>query len=120
LPIYLMQVAYTDRALAAILKNPEDPHRGGIESVRPAVKKLGGKILNAYLTLGEYNVVAILQMPDNVDASALSMAIMAGGACKTINITPLITMQEGLEAIQKAHGAAYGPPSSDPESLKRT
>ncbi len=119
MPIFLVQVTYTDRALAAILKNPEDPHRGGMESVRPAVEKLGGKILSAYLALGEYNVVAIFQMPDNVDASALSMAIMAGGACKMINITPLLSMQEGLEAIQKAHGAAYGPPSSVPEFLKR-
>ncbi|MDH5532627.1 MAG: GYD domain-containing protein [Candidatus Bathyarchaeota archaeon] len=119
MPIYLVQVAYTDKALAAILKNPENPHRGGIEAVRPAVEKLEGKILSAYLALGEYNVVAILQMPDNVNATALSMAIMAAGACKMINITPLLTMQEGLEAIRKAHEAAYRPPSSGSESLRR-
>ncbi len=88
--------------------------------MRPAIEKLDGKIINAYLASGKYNVMAILQMPDNIDASALSMAIMTGGACKMINIIPLLTMQEGLEAIQKAHGAAYGPRSSGSESLKRT
>jgi uncharacterized protein with GYD domain len=52
------------------------------------------KIENAYLSFGEYDVVGMIQMPDNTDAAALSMALMAGGAVENVWTTPLIIFQE--------------------------
>lgn len=40
MPHYLIQVAYNESALQALVKNPQDR----IEAVRPAVENLGGKI----------------------------------------------------------------------------
>ena len=40
MPHYLIQVAYNESALQALVRNPQDR----IEAVRPAVEGLGGKI----------------------------------------------------------------------------
>jgi hypothetical protein len=45
-------------------------------------------------------------MPDNVSAAAMSMVVSAGGAAKAIKTTPLMTVEEGLQAMRKAGEAA--------------
>jgi uncharacterized protein with GYD domain len=110
LPHYLVQVAYTDRAWSSLVKDPQNR----IESLRPVIERLGGKIENAYLSFGEYDVVGMIQMPDNTDAAALSMALMAGGAVKNVYTTPLMTFEQGIEAMKKARTAAYTPPKENP------
>ena len=53
-----------------------------------------------------------MEMPDNVSAAALSIAVAAGGAVNNIKTVPLMSMDEGLEAIKKAGPAGYRPPSA--------
>jgi uncharacterized protein with GYD domain len=65
---------------------------------------LGGSVVDGRLTFGDYDVLVICQLPDNVSATALSMAISAGGAVKSVKTTPLVTFDEGLEALKKAKG----------------
>jgi uncharacterized protein with GYD domain len=104
---YLVQVAYTPEACANLVKNPQNR----TEAVRPVVEKLGGKMEGAWLAFGEYDVVLIARMPDNVSAAAFAMAASAGGALKACKTTPLLTVEEGVEAMRKAAGAGYRPPS---------
>lgn len=105
MPHYLSQVAYTSEGWAALLKKPQNR----IEAVRPAVEKLGGKIESAYFTFGDYDIVVVIEMPDSVSAAALALAFAAGGACKTVKTTPLLTIEEGVEAMKKASKAGYKP-----------
>ncbi len=105
---YLVQVAYTPEAIAAMLGNPRDR----IEAVRPAVENLGGSVVDGWFTFGEYDIVGIFEFPDNASATAFSMAVSAGGAVKAFKTTPLLTAEEGMEAMQKAGGSGYTPPSS--------
>ena len=107
MPHYLLQVAYTPDAWAAQLKNPQNR----IEAIRPAVQGLGGRIECAYISFGEYDVMAVLDMPDNVTAAAFSIAASAGGAVKAAKTTPLMTMEEGIAAMRKAGTAGYRPPA---------
>jgi uncharacterized protein with GYD domain len=104
---YLLQVAYTSEAWANMLKNPQDR----IEIVTKAVQNLGGSVVGGWLSFGEYDAVAILQMPDDATAAAFSMAVAAGGACKSVKTTPLLSTEEGIEAAKKAPEAGYTPPS---------
>ena len=105
MPHYLTQVAYTSECWAALLKKPQNR----VEAVRPAVEKLGGKIESAYLSFGEYDVMVVSEMPDSVSAGAISMAFAAGGACKAVKTTPLLTIAEGVEAMKKAGTSGYKP-----------
>ncbi len=75
MPHYLVQVAYTPEAWATQLKNPQSR----IDAIRPAIERLGGKIECAYMTFGEYDLMIVLDMPDNVSAAALSIHAGAAG-----------------------------------------
>ncbi len=100
---YLEQVAYSTEGWQALVKNPQNR----IEAVRPAIEKLGGKIESAWYAFGEYDVVLIIQMPNNVNAAAIAMAFAAGGACRAVKTTPLITIAEAVEAMKKASTVGY-------------
>ncbi len=115
MPHYLVQGAYTSKAWSVMIRNPQNRE----EAIRSVVESLGGKMESAYLAFGEYDTLAIFQIPNNVTAAALSMAVMAGGAFKTVKTTPLITLKEGTKAMEKAKKAAYQPPNSGPLFLKR-
>jgi len=105
-PSYLLQVAYTSEGWAAQVNSPQNR----IEAVRPAIEALGGKIVAAYYSFGEYDLAVITEMPDNTAAAAFSIAAAAGGAVKALKTTPLMTVDEGLEAVRKASQSSYRPP----------
>ena len=103
MPSYLIQLAYTPEAWAAMVKQPQNR----LEAVRPIVEKLGGKFEHAWLAFGEYDIVGVVEMPENIDAAAFAMAVAAGGAAKAFKTTPLLSVEEGVEAMRKAQGAGY-------------
>ncbi len=103
MPRYLQQVSYTPEGWAALIKKPQNR----IEVVRPVIEKLGGKIETAWFTFGEYDIVVILDLPDNVSAAAIAMAFAAGGACKAVKTTPLLSTSEAVEAMKKAAASGY-------------
>ena len=116
LPKYLVQVEYQTKAWTALVRDPQDR----LEIAGPVVKKLGGSIECAYLSFGKYDSMAILQMPDDISASALSMALLASGVFKKIMTTPLMTWEDGVEAMKKAKKAAYQPPTDGSVYLDRS
>jgi len=107
--LYALQTAYAPVGWAALLKDPQNR----IEAVKPVVQRLGGSVVDGWLTFGDYDVLVICQLPNNVSATALSMAISAAGAVRSVKTTPLVTFDEGLVALKKAKDAAYTPPPSE-------
>ena len=105
MPSYLVQVAYTSEAVAALVKKPHD--RAAV--VGKAVQKLGGTLQSAWLSFGDYDTIVIVEMPDNVSAAAFAMAISAGGSCTAVKTTPLLSVEEGVAAMKKAGGSGYKP-----------
>ena len=106
MPFYLVQASYSSQATAAMIKNPQDR----AAAVRPMIERMGGKLHGLWLAFGEYDIVAIAEVPDNVGAAALSMAIGASGAMSAYRTTPLITTVEATDAMKKAGAAGYQPP----------
>lgn len=105
MPHYLQQVAYSTEGWEALVANPQNR----IEAVRPAIEKLGGKIEAAWFSFGDYDVVVITDLPDNVSAAAIAMAFAAGGACKSVQTTPLISPEEAIQALKRAKECGYRP-----------
>ena len=103
---YLMQGTYSTQAWLNMVENPQDR----LEAVQQAIESLGGKLVGGWLAFGEYDVVLILQMPDNVSAAAFSITALAAGAVKATKTTPLMTFEEGVEAMKKEALAKYQPP----------
>jgi|SRR5208282_5107513 len=103
MPFFLQQASFTQEAVARLLANPQDR----LDAVRGPIEKLGGRIHTSFLAFGEFDTVAILEMPDNVGAAALAMAFAGGGAIKNLRTTPLMTTAEGVEAMKKAGACGY-------------
>jgi uncharacterized protein with GYD domain len=108
MPQYLIQFSYTDQAMANLVQNPQNR----IEAVRPAFEELGITVRDAWLAFGDYDVVLIIDAPGNVQAVAIALAVGAGGAVENYRTTPLMTWDEGVEAMRMAGGSSYQPPGS--------
>ena len=104
---YLIEASYTSAGISSLIKSPENR----AEAVRPIIEKMGGKLEAFYFALGDNDVIALAEMPDNASMAAFSMAASATGAV-SIKTTPLISMEEAMEALRKAGGTGYRPPGS--------
>ena len=103
---YMIQTAFTAQAWGTMLKNPQNR----AEQVRPMIEKLGGKLEGYWSCFGDYDTVLIVQAPDNIGAAALSLSAAGGGALRAAKTTPLMTMDETIEALKRAGRAGYKTP----------
>jgi len=114
MPFFLSQASYTPEALARLIAHPQDR----FDAVRGPIEKLGGRILHSYFAFGEYDVVVITEMPDNVSAAAMALAFAAGGSLRDYKTTALMSNAEamrraascGYKPVQAAASAAAAPP----------
>jgi len=103
---YLVQASYSSQATAAMIKNPQDR----AAAVRPVIERMGGKLHGLWLAFGEFDAVVIAEMPDNVSAAAVAMAVGSSGGISAYRTTPLLTPAEAVDAMKKAGGVGYQPP----------
>jgi len=104
---FLIQVTYTQEAWTAMINNPQNRR----DAIEPVIEKLGGNIVGSWFSFGDYDGVAVLEMPDNVSAAAFAHASSASGAVKTFKTTPLMTNNEAMDFMTKAGQCGYQPPS---------
>jgi uncharacterized protein with GYD domain len=100
---YLLQAAYTTEAVQALLHNPQDR----TAALKAPIEKLGGKVHHVFLSFGDYDTIAIVELPDNIAAAAIALAVSSGGACRNVKTTPLFTYAEAIEAAKKAVASGY-------------
>lgn len=102
---YLFQVAYSSSALSALIADPQDR----AEAIRKPIENLGGKVVGFWFAFGEFDIVGVVEMPDNIAAAAFALAIAAGGSVKAQKTTPLLSIEDGLAAVKKASSSGYKP-----------
>ncbi len=100
---YMIQAAYAPAAMANVIQSPQDRLR----VVRGTIERLGGTLESFYLTFGEFDVMGIVNMPDDESMAAFAMAVAAGGAMRQVKTTSLLSWDEALHAMQRAGGASY-------------
>jgi uncharacterized protein with GYD domain len=103
---YLIQASYGAAAYGAMVSHPQDR----AAAVRPLIEKMGGKLHGMWFSFGEFDIVAIAEMPDTVSTAAFAMAIGASGAMSAFRTTPLLSMGEATEAMKKAGSVGYQAP----------
>ena len=97
MPKYLVQGSYSEQGLNGLLKEGGSKRRQAAEQ---AIKGLGGQLEAFYYAFGNDDFVVILDLPNNVDASALALATNASGAVKS-RMTVLITPEEIDQATKR-------------------
>ena len=104
---YMIQGAYTTEAIATMAKNPQDRS----VPVRELVQKIGGRLISFYFCFGEYDVVVLVELPDDSAATAVAMVALSPGHLKAYKTTKLFTVEETMEAMRKAGSLAFQGPS---------
>ena len=66
---FLVQVSYTPEALSALIAKPQNR----MAVVKKSVENLGGTFIGSWMSFGDYDLVMLLEMPNNVSAAALAI-----------------------------------------------
>jgi uncharacterized protein with GYD domain len=103
---YLIQGAYSADSWAALIGSPHDRSA----PIKNVVEQAGGHLECFYFSFGQYDVVSIVDLPDNVTAAAVVIKAAAGRALKDVRTTPLLTIDESIEALTRAQDVNYQPP----------
>jgi uncharacterized protein with GYD domain len=106
--LYLTRFSYTPETWARLIGHPED-RRAAAESYIDAV---GGKLHGFWYAFGEHDGYTLWEAPDNVSMAAVALAITGGGALSSFETTPLLTVDETMEALHRVERIGYRAPGT--------
>jgi uncharacterized protein with GYD domain len=101
---YLMQASYGAQGVQGLIQGGGSSRVAAVEAL---VQQMGGTVEVVYFSFGDSDVIGICDMPDNVSAVAISLAVNASGVINA-KVTPLITPEELDAAAKKV--PSYTPP----------
>ena len=107
MPKYLIEGTYTPEGLKGLAK---DKASGRKAAVQAALKSVKGKVESFHFAFGSYDFLVIVDIPDNVSAAAISLAVGTAGYVRLKTI-PLLTVDEVDQAL--AVTTKYRAPGQD-------
>jgi len=103
-PKYLIEVKFTLEGIRG-LKAEGGSARRAVATA--AVEEQGGKVESYYFAFGGTDVYLVVDLPDNVSAATVGLAVSGGGGATTRTVV-LLTPEE-MDAAAKAK-SSYRPP----------
>ena len=70
MPTYISMLRYTEQGISSAKNAP-----ARIDAAREGYKKAGGELKAIYLTLGQYDLVAIAEMPNDEAVARMALAL---------------------------------------------
>ena len=108
MPLYLTRFSYTPETWARLIRNPEDRRA----AAQQYIESVGGKLHGFWYAFGDHDGYNLWEAPDNVSMAAVAVGIGACGALSSLQTTVLLTVEETLEALEKARSVRYKPPGA--------
>jgi uncharacterized protein with GYD domain len=87
---YMLCASYTTEGIKGVLK---DGGTGRQDAVGKLLAELGGSLESFYFAFGDDDVYVTAEIPDNVTAAAIAMAVASSGAVR-VKTTVLLTPEE--------------------------
>ncbi len=78
MPTYIAMLRYTQQGISSAKNAP-----ARIDAAREAYKKAGGELKAIYLTMGQYDLVAIAEMPNDEAVARMALALGMQGNIRT-------------------------------------
>jgi uncharacterized protein with GYD domain len=97
MPKYLAVASYTSEGIKGLTKAGGVSRRTVVDKL---LKSLGGHLEAFYFAFGENDAYLILDVPDNLTAAAISLAVAGAGATRMKTIE-LLTPEEIDQAMKK-------------------
>ena len=108
MPMYLTRFSYTPETWARLTQKPEDRRAAASKYV----ESVGGKLHGFWYAFGSHDGYTLWEAPDNVAMAAVAIALGGGGALARVETTPLLTVEETLEALGRAQSIGYRKPGA--------
>ena len=83
----------SQQGVATLKLNPER-----LREVNSDVEELGAKVLHQWATLGEFDVVSVVEAPDTATIARVSVALGARGSTK-IQTLPALTIDDFVTTL---------------------
>ena len=104
MPIFITQGRYTREAIKGMITRPEDR----ADAVGRLASKAGGRLISYYVTFGEYDFLAIIEMPSETQAAAVLLAAASSGGVTDLRTVLAMTSVEAKGAFAAASDLAPG------------
>ena len=78
MPTYIALLKWTEQGVGAVKDSPSR-----LDAGRKAFKKIGVKIKDTYLTMGRYDLVCIIDAPDDESYAAAMLSLGSQGNVQT-------------------------------------
>ena len=101
---YMFQARYTAEGTKGVIAGGGTARRSAVEK---ALASVGGKLESFYFAFGGVDAFVVADLPDDVSAAAMAMAVGAAGT-STATTVKLITPEDMDKAAKIA--VAYRPP----------
>lgn len=106
MPLYLSKFSYTPETWSRLIDNPEDRRN----AAREYIESVGGTLHGFWYGFGSHDGYNLWEAPDNVSMAAVALAIGGGGAMDSFETTVLLSIEETIDALQKAKSIRYRKP----------
>ncbi|CAN5740096.1 hypothetical protein BH23DEI1_BH23DEI1_14110 [soil metagenome] len=107
MPKFMFTGSYTHDAVAAIRKGGGSPRKAAAQALATS---LGGTLECLYFAFGEWDFIAIADLPDTVAAASLASAIGESGSMSRFATTVLLTPAD-MDAASRT-SPTYSPPGT--------
>jgi len=78
---YVMMLNWTDQGIKNVKDSPKR-----LDAVKKLAKELGGEVRSFYMTLGQYDLVLILDMPNNDKQAAFALKLGSSGNVRSTTL----------------------------------
>ncbi len=109
MPTHMIQFSYSMDAARALVAKPHNRR----DAAAKVIAASGGTLVDIHFCFGEFDGVAMCDFPSNVEAAAAALTISSSGSFSRVHTTPLISMEEGVKAMETAGqlSSSYTPPT---------
>lgn len=94
MPVYITLMKFTSQGMTGI-----PAWRDRVEEAAQAIEARGGRLVDAYVTLGRYDVVEIFEAPDDETAAQILVAVTRDGNVTTETLRAF-TREEAEEIVR--------------------
>jgi uncharacterized protein with GYD domain len=105
---YLIEVGYTSHSWNAQI----DKQANVVDRITPALDACGAKLQCLYYAFGDVDLIGVIDFPTPEDAAAFALAVGSSGALRLYRTTPLLSIDQGIDAMRRAEDVrkVYSPP----------
>jgi uncharacterized protein with GYD domain len=95
MPTFMCFLNWTDQGAKAVKEAPKR-----YEATKAIVDKLGGRLVSAYVTTGQYDVALTVEMPNGDAMTKLAIAITSSGNARTTTVRAIPPEEFGKLAAE--------------------